>query len=179
MSEQQAAPAHCEHHYETHLLGGHPISVRVCLFCRTPDWTDLQEQAVQLYRWGRDDELAGRPPRTTLSAYDMPRDAAPAADWERQRKRAAQAEKERTVLGQAAVGCQQRAWDAEAAITRVRALAARWQTSVRTGEPHPAATAVLAALDAVLPDPAAGPTVPECAANDRRWWGGEKTGEGQ
>jgi hypothetical protein len=32
---------------------------------------------------------------------------------------------------------------------------------------------------ALTPDPAAGPTVPECAANDRRWWGGEKTGEGQ
>lgn len=74
MSEQQAAPAHCDHHYETHLLGGHPITVRVCIFCRTPDWADLHQQAVQLYQWGRDEGLAGRPPRETISAYDMPRD---------------------------------------------------------------------------------------------------------
>ncbi|MFF9240070.1 hypothetical protein ACF1AL_14720 [Streptomyces sp. NPDC014801] len=75
MTESQAAPANCDHHYETHILGGHPITVRVCLFCRTPDWADLYGEAVQLYRWGRDDELAGRPPREKLSAYDMPRSA--------------------------------------------------------------------------------------------------------
>jgi hypothetical protein len=81
-------------------------------------------------------------------------DAAPSvADWEQQRKRAAQAEKDRTILGQAAVGYQQRAWDAEAAIARIRAVAEQWQASVRPGEPHPAAAAILAALD--QPTPAA------------------------
>jgi hypothetical protein len=29
----------------------------------------------------------------------------------------------------------------------------------------------------VAPAYNAGPTVAECAADDRRWWGGEKTGE--
>ncbi|MGW3196282.1 hypothetical protein ACWDBD_17185 [Streptomyces sp. NPDC001118] len=79
MTEPQAAATRCEHHYETHLLGGHPITVSVCLFCRTPDWADLYEQAVQLYRWGREEGLAGRPPRETISAYDMPREDNPAA----------------------------------------------------------------------------------------------------
>ncbi|MEU9444627.1 hypothetical protein AB0D42_27850 [Streptomyces sp. NPDC048304] len=30
---------------------------------------------------------------------------------------------------------------------------------------------------AIAPDPAAGPTVREAAAQDRRWWNGEKTGD--
>jgi hypothetical protein len=80
MSEPTAAPSICDHHYETHLLGGHPITVRVCVFCRTPDWADLNEQAVQLYRWGREEGLAGRPSRETLSAYDMPREDDPATE---------------------------------------------------------------------------------------------------
>lgn len=74
MTEPRATTNVCDHHYETHLLGGHPITVRACLFCRTPDWADLYEQAVQLYRWGREEGLAGKPPRETLSAYDMPRE---------------------------------------------------------------------------------------------------------
>ena len=61
-------------------------------------------------------------------------DAAPTvADWEQQRQRAEQA---------------------EAAIERARALAASWQSAVRPGEPHPAAAALLAALDE-QPSPAA------------------------
>lgn len=101
MTEPRPVTKICEHHYETHLLGGHPITVSVCIFCRTPDWTDLYEQAVQLYQWGREEGLAGRPPREKISAYDMPRED----------------------------------------------------------------------------EPVAGPTAAEAAADDRRWWGGEKHGE--
>lgn len=79
MSEPRATTNVCDHHYETHLLGGHPITVRACLFCRTPDWADLYEQAVQLYRWGREEGLAGKPPKATISAYEMPREDDPAA----------------------------------------------------------------------------------------------------
>jgi hypothetical protein len=69
----------CEHHYETRILGGHPITVTACTFCRTPDWPDLYEQAENLYRWGREEALAGKPPRERLSAYDMPRQGEPPA----------------------------------------------------------------------------------------------------
>ena len=68
----------CDHHYEAQILGGHPLTVRVCLFCHTPDWNDLASQADVLYRWGREEALAGRPPRAHLSAYDKPRDDEPA-----------------------------------------------------------------------------------------------------
>jgi len=43
-----AAAEHCDHYYETRILGGHPLQVRLCSFCRTPDWADLNEQAVTL-----------------------------------------------------------------------------------------------------------------------------------
>lgn len=79
MSDQPAARPACEHHYEYRILGGHPINVGICQFCRNPDWKDLAEQAAVLYRWGREEALAGRSPRDHLSAYDMPRDDAPAA----------------------------------------------------------------------------------------------------
>lgn len=79
MSEPAAAQAYCDHHYETRILGGHPITVRACIFCREPDWKDLAQQAHQLYQWGREEALAGQPARTHLSAYDMPHDD-PAAD---------------------------------------------------------------------------------------------------
>lgn len=49
MSEPQAAAADCDHFFGTHILGGHPLSVRICQFCRTPDWEDLQEQLDVLY----------------------------------------------------------------------------------------------------------------------------------
>ncbi|MFC8423975.1 hypothetical protein ACFUN7_24370 [Streptomyces sp. NPDC057236] len=50
-------------------------------------------------------------------------DVAPTAEeYEQQRQRAETAEAERKTLGQTALGYQQRAWDAEAAITRVRAV---------------------------------------------------------
>jgi hypothetical protein len=63
----------CDHAYEVRLLGGQPISVRLCILCRTPDWNDLSDQAAELYRWGWDEGRAGREPRTQLSAYDKPR----------------------------------------------------------------------------------------------------------
>lgn len=72
MIEPQAAAANCEHHYETHILGGHPLTVRLCVFCRTPDWADLYQEAEALFRWGREEGLAGLPPRERLSAYDRP-----------------------------------------------------------------------------------------------------------
>ncbi|MEV2249375.1 hypothetical protein AB0I94_02260 [Streptomyces sp. NPDC050147] len=49
---------------------------------------------------------------------------------------------------------QQRGDRAEAVIERVRVLAASWQDAMRSGEPHPAATALLATLDE-QPGPAA------------------------
>jgi hypothetical protein len=75
MTDPMAADA-CEHHYETRILGGHPITVRACVYCRTPDWPDLHEQAENLFRWGRDEALAGKPAREHLSAYDMPTEQA-------------------------------------------------------------------------------------------------------
>jgi hypothetical protein len=72
MTEPEAAVGNCEHHYETRLLGGHPITVRACVLCRKPDWADLAEQAATLYQWGREEALAGKPAREHLSAYDMP-----------------------------------------------------------------------------------------------------------
>lgn len=79
MTEPPAMADDCEHAYETRLLGGHPITVRACVFCRTPDWADLMEQAVDLYRWGWQEGRAGRAERGTLSAYDQPRGGEPAA----------------------------------------------------------------------------------------------------
>lgn len=72
MTEPQAAQFVCDHAYEVRILGGHPLSVRLCTLCRTPDWRDLYEQAVTLFRWGREEGLAGKPPRATISAYDRP-----------------------------------------------------------------------------------------------------------
>jgi hypothetical protein len=73
MTEPLAADDLCEHHYETRILGGRPISVRACVFCRTPDWADLDEQAAELYRWGWQEGCDGKAARETLSAYDKPR----------------------------------------------------------------------------------------------------------
>lgn len=158
MSEQQAAPAHCEHHYETHLLGGHPITVRICLFCRTPDWPDLHEQAVQLYQWGRDEELAGRPPRTTLNAYDMPHDAA----------------EHRLRLAHQARRAKEHQLDGiRRALCDVGAM--------QDDDPYSHADLEDVIRQAFTPEPAhnAGPTVRECAETGARWRGGEKAGEGQ
>lgn len=68
-----AAADICEHFYETRLLGGHPLHVRACLFCRAPDWDDLREQADELYRWGWTEGRDDQDVRTHLSAYDKPR----------------------------------------------------------------------------------------------------------
>jgi hypothetical protein len=75
MTEPMAADDVCEHHYETRILGGHPIHVTACTFCRTPDWADLREQAAELYRWGWQEGRDGKARRATLSAYDKPREA--------------------------------------------------------------------------------------------------------
>lgn len=73
----------------------------------------------------------------------------------------------------------QRLARAEAAIARVRTLAEQWQASVRPGEPHPAAQAVLAALKEPAAPAAAqaadGPACRYCGAdcsNGRSWDGG-------
>lgn len=76
MSEPKAMAANCEHYYDgTRILGGHPLHVSSCYFCRKPDWDDLMEQAVELYRWGWQEGRAGKPPRDTLSSYDKPQEA--------------------------------------------------------------------------------------------------------
>ncbi|MYR75103.1 MULTISPECIES: hypothetical protein [unclassified Streptomyces] len=77
MTEPQSAQSVCDHAYEVRMLGGHPLSVRLCALCRTPDWRDLYEQADALFRWGREEGLAGRPPRVTISAYDQPTEREP------------------------------------------------------------------------------------------------------
>lgn len=41
--------ADCEHFFQTHIRGGEPLSVRICTFCRLPDWADLREQLDVLY----------------------------------------------------------------------------------------------------------------------------------
>ncbi|MFE0353623.1 hypothetical protein ACFW2I_09025 [Streptomyces nigra] len=64
----------------------------------------------------------------------------------------------------------QRADSAEATIGQLRTLAHRWQAAVRPGEQHPAAAAMLNIIDGD------GPSIAECAANDRNW-DLEKTGE--
>lgn len=77
MPEPIALTANCVHDYAFRILGGHPMHVRICTFCHTPDWADLAEQANVLYRWGHEEALAGKPPRDRLRAYDRPsRDAA-------------------------------------------------------------------------------------------------------
>lgn len=53
---------------------------------------------------------------------------------------------------------------------QLRALATRWQATVRPGEAHPAAAAILTILDGD------GPSVQDCAAADRAWFDGEKAG---
>ncbi|MFL3869208.1 hypothetical protein LT966_21655 [Streptomyces griseobrunneus] len=72
MTEPQAAKFTCDHSYVTRILGGHPISVRICTLCHTPDWADLYREAETLFRWGREEGLAGKPPRERISAYDRP-----------------------------------------------------------------------------------------------------------
>ncbi|MFE4818576.1 hypothetical protein ACFRFU_19515 [Streptomyces sp. NPDC056704] len=76
MTQPMAADDVCEHHYETRIRGGRPISVPACVFCRTPDWADLDEQAVELYRWGWQEGRDGKAAREKLSAYDKPQLAA-------------------------------------------------------------------------------------------------------
>lgn len=49
---EKAAADDCEHSYETRILGGQPLHVRLCQLCRTPDWVDLADQAAEQYRKG-------------------------------------------------------------------------------------------------------------------------------
>ncbi|WP_063755337.1 hypothetical protein [Streptomyces sp. NRRL S-337] len=59
---------------------------------------------------------------------------------------------ERLILREHVVQVHRRAEEAEAALARVRALTAQWQTAMRPGEPNPAASAVLAILDGSAAD---------------------------
>ncbi|MFC8008713.1 hypothetical protein [Streptomyces cinereoruber] len=59
----RVARAHCEHHYQARILGGHPLSVRICYFCRTPDWDDLTEQVTAIRAAAR--QAGGQQPDTT------------------------------------------------------------------------------------------------------------------
>ncbi len=68
-----AAANICDHFYETRILGGHPLHVRLCTLCHTPDWNDLREQADELYQWGWNEGHDGQNMRTHLTAYDKPR----------------------------------------------------------------------------------------------------------
>lgn len=72
MAESQAAVTTCDHHFECRILGGHPITVRVCTLCGKPDWADLNEQAAGLYRWGWQEGRDGKPLRGLLRAYEQP-----------------------------------------------------------------------------------------------------------
>lgn len=131
---------------------------------------------------GYPDDLADalwRAVQPTLARhYQHAVDAAVAAE-----RRTERAEADRKTLGQSALGYQQRAWDAEAAIRRVRALADRLdefaENALKTSDRQLYATLardIRQRIDA-LPAHNTGPTVAEAAADDRRWWGGEKTGE--
>jgi hypothetical protein len=75
MTTDRVAATTCDHAYDVRMLGGHPLSVRICTLCGTPDWRDLTEQANGLFRWGRAEALAGSPLREHLSAYEKPREA--------------------------------------------------------------------------------------------------------
>lgn len=72
--EPRVATTFCDHAYGVRILGGHPISVRLCTLCHTPDWNDLHQQARTIYQWGREEALAGRGPRDFLTACDMPQE---------------------------------------------------------------------------------------------------------
>lgn len=168
MTEPMAVADHCEHVYETRLLGGHPITVRACIFCRKPDWTDLMEQAVDLYRWGWQEGRAGAAARATLSAYDRPHDGKPPA-------------------GLTACTCRQAVHGREHQQTPVDGCP--WCAAQPDSQPEPVVSVhgardlnpeardALEALIAVAtrqinqPSPAhdAGPSVAEAAAADRAW----------
>ncbi|MDF2708155.1 MAG: hypothetical protein K0R62_3807 [Nonomuraea muscovyensis] len=63
----QAAVTTCEHYYETRILGGHPLSVRICIFCRVPDWVDLTEQVSAIRDAAR--QASGQQPDTDAALF--------------------------------------------------------------------------------------------------------------
>ncbi|MFF5404587.1 hypothetical protein ACFY8K_16900 [Streptomyces misionensis] len=73
---------------------------------------------------------------------------------------ASETQRQLTAARKAFASATTRAARAEATISRVRALAQQWQASVRPGEPHPAAVAVLAVLDQPAPTAATQATGP-------------------
>lgn len=169
MTEPPAAADDCEHAYETRLLGGHPITVRACILCRTPDWNDLMEQAVDLYRWGRQEGRAGTASRATLSAYGRPRDDEQPARTTRNNPPTSDntLHELRTWLATERAKAQaadRPDCDPALLITPHNGIAAGLSIALgwvnhRLGE----------ALDS-------GPTVAEAAADDRRWFNSEKEG---
>lgn len=79
-------------------------------------------------------------------------DAAPTVtDWEQQKQRADQAEELLSIAHDTSNRSEAERTRAEAAIDRLRAIAAQWQASVRPGESHPAAHAILTALNKPAP----------------------------
>lgn len=85
-------------------------------------------------------------------------------------------ERHRAAADAAILEAEQRAERAETALARIVNLADVWADA-----PDPLARAMAADLASTIrgPRPAhnAGPTVAEAAAQDRRWWNGEKAGE--
>lgn len=172
MTEPLAVADACEHHYETRLLGGHPITVRACILCRTPDWKDLMEQAVDLYRWGWQEGRTGGAVRATLSAYDRPADGGqPAGLTPCTCRQAVHAREHRRP---AVPGCP---WCAAQPEPVVSVHGARDLTP----EARDALEALITVATQQINQPPTahdtGPTVAEAKADDRAWFGAEKGGE--
>ncbi|RFU83588.1 hypothetical protein DY218_27150 [Streptomyces triticagri] len=45
-------PSDCEHVYEIHTRGGHPLHIRTCAICHLVDWADLDQQADEIFDTG-------------------------------------------------------------------------------------------------------------------------------
>ena len=129
MTETRVAQFACDHAYEVRMLGGHPLSVRLCTLCGTPDWRDLYEQAEALFWWGREEGLAEKPPRATISAYDRPTEHEP--------KCAGMGVRERIAALHAPVRHMGQTWCGECSVRRSTGpLAEEWVAFI----PHPCPT---------------------------------------
>jgi hypothetical protein len=63
-----AAPTICDHAFVSIVRGGEPVSVRVCVLCRQPDWADLRQQIDALLA-ARQHEVARRSPTRTREDF--------------------------------------------------------------------------------------------------------------
>ena len=180
------AAAPCDHHFEYRILGGQPISVGICTLCRDPNWADLYERAVEVYRWGWQEGRDGKPARETLSAYDKPRACTHPDGYDGECPcppgcvccQAAAAAAEAAQVARIFAGLHE---SAEQDIARVTDLYERW---VKAGPP-PLGTPMARWWDRRLVElheairPTRhddGPTVREAAADDR-YWDTERAGE--